>query len=136
MQIFDGIYSWDGKKHEGRDPIAWFPGAYHLLIYHLAGEIPGPLYLKPYLVVFSETGSGHSIGAQPEKFAKHVSVDFQLDIERVLWVEQFRQEPDRFEVIVFTRTGDMGSTAFHKVQRRPPHPAEQKLIARVMRTLT
>ncbi|HBH27447.1 MAG: hypothetical protein N839_0001845 [Desulfofustis sp. PB-SRB1] len=132
MRVFDGIYNWDGKKHDGRDPITWFPGAYHLIIHHLAGEDPGPLYLKPYLVIFSETGSGQSIGAQPEKFAKHICVDFQLDIERVLWVEQFRGEVERFEVVVFTRTGDMGTTAFYKTQRRPPNPAEERLIKRTL----
>ena len=132
MEIFNGTYSWDGKKHDGRDPIAWFPGSYKLRIFNLTINSSGVTHLKPYLCIFSETGRGHSISAKPGKFAKHVSRDFSLDIERVLWVEEFQEKEDRFEIIVFTRNGKLGEEPLYQARRRLPTEGERTLIERQM----
>ena len=130
MEIFNGTYSWDGKKHDGRDPIAWFPGSYNLRIFNLTISSGGVTHLRPYLCIFSETGCGHSISAKPGNFAKHVSSDFSLDIERVLWVEDFQEKEDRFEVIVFTRNGKLGDEPLYHAERRLPTEGERTLIER------
>ena len=128
MKIFDGIYSWDGKKHDDREPVAWFPGAYNLSIYDLGSSNEGVTLLKPYLCIFSETGRGHSVSANPGKFAKNVSADFALDIERVLWVEKLTNGQDRFDVVIFSRNGRLGDEHFYHAERRPPTEAEERLI--------
>jgi hypothetical protein len=128
MYIFNGTYSWDGKRHGDRDPIAWFAGSYNLLIINLQAHRPGVRFLKPYLCVFSETGHGHSISANPEKFAKHVCTDFSLELERVLWVEKLPSK-DRYEVVVFTRSNRLGDKHFYRIDRRPPTAAESNLIS-------
>ncbi len=54
MAIFKGRYSWDGKKNDQREPIAWFPGTYDLKIVDLAEGKKGnvsetsSLYLYKY----------------------------------------------------------------------------------------
>lgn len=126
MIIFDGTYSWDGKKHGNREPISWFPGSYDLEIYRLPGEQPGVTLLKPYLCIFAETGDGHSISANPEKFAKQVCADFSLELDRVLWVEKLSRE--RFEVVVFSRSSKLAGTWFYEIDRRPPTASEAELI--------
>ncbi len=136
MKIFSGIYSWDGKKHGGRDPIAWFPGAYHLSIYNLESSSGGVTHLKPFLCIFSETGKGHSISANPGKFAKHVSTDFSLDVERVLWVEELKNKPDRFEIVNFSRNGKLGDEPLYHAERRSPTEAEGRLISRQLAALS
>ena len=130
MEIFNGTYSWDGKKHDGRDPIAWFPGSYNLRIFNLTISNGGVTHLKPYLCLFSETGYGHSISAKPGNFAKHVSRDFSLDMERVLWVEEFQENEDRFEIIVFSRNGKLGDEPLYHAERRFPTEGERTLIER------
>ncbi len=130
MEIFNGIYSWDGKKHDGRDPVAWFPGAYNLRIFNLTIDSGGITHLKPYLCIFSETGRGHSVSAKPANFAKHVSRDFSLDIERVIWVEEIQEKEDCFEIIIFSRCGKLGDEPLYHAARRLPTEGERKLIER------
>ena len=129
MNIFNGKYSWDGKKHDNREPIAWFPGAYNLKIITLQETAGSKVrYLKPYLCVFSRTGEGVSVSENPEKFAKHICGDFGLEIEKVLWAEDLQQDPDRFEIVVFTRSSKLGDSFFYRVQKRRAHAGEVQLI--------
>jgi hypothetical protein len=128
MYIFNGTYSWDGKKRDGRDPIAWFPGAYQLRIVNLSSNREGITPLKTHLCVFSETGQGHSISAKPLKFAQHICTDFSLDIERVLWVEKIEDTPGTYEILILSRNGKLGNEMFYRVERRLPTEAEQRLI--------
>lgn len=131
MEIYNGIYSWDGKRHGNRDPIAWFAGSYHLLIHDLETHTQGITHLKQYICMYAETGTGHSISANPEKFAKHVCSDFSLDLERVLWIEKLVNEDDRFEVIIYSRSNRLGENLFYEVSKRPPTEAEMALIQKV-----
>lgn len=131
MDIFNGIYSWDGKRHGTRDPIAWFAGSYHLLIHDLEAGSHRITHLKQYICIYAETGKGHSISAHPEKFAKHVCTDFSLELERVLWVEKLVNEDGRYEIIVYTRSNRLGDNLFYEISKRPPTEAELTLIQRV-----
>ncbi len=128
MAIFDGRYSWTGKKEDDRDPIAWFPGAYDLKIVNLAEMKQGVTFLRPYLCIFTNTGHGHSVSANPEKFAKRICIDFSLKLERVLWVEQLKENPGNFEIIVFQKCGKLSENAFYQVRKRKPTSGEMVLI--------
>jgi hypothetical protein len=129
MQIYNGIYSWDGKRHGNREPIAWFPGSYSLQIFDIGKDRAGVTSLKQHLCIYAETGSGHSISAHPEKFAKQVCLDFSLDLERVLWVEKLPVGGERYEVVVYSRSSKMGDTMFYRVLKRPPTDIEMQIIA-------
>ncbi len=131
MNIYNGVYSWDGKRHGNREPIAWFPGSYYLQICNLEEDEPGVTFLKPYLCIYSETGQGHSISANPERFAKQICTDFSLELERVLWIEKNHRQDSRYEVIVFTRSNRLGENLFYKLSKRPPTAAEAALIDKV-----
>lgn len=136
MKVFAGKYSWDGKKHDNKDPIAWFPGSYNLKIFNLAGGRSGVRHLKPFLCVYSKTGEGMSISANPEKFAKHVCDDFALeDLERVLWAEELENNTGEFEVVVFTRSGKLGDTYFYRIEKRKPLAGEKKVIEKELADL-
>ncbi len=128
MAIFDGVYSWTGKREDQYEPIAWFPGAYDLKIIDLRESNNGVSFLKPYLCVFTNTGKGHSISANPEKFAKRLCVDFSLELEKVLWVERAKEDLEKFEIISFIKCGKLSETAFYQVDRRNPTPGELVLI--------
>ena len=136
MNIFKGKYSWDGKKHDDQEPIAWFPGAYNLNIISLTESEGGKVrYLKPYICVFSTTGEGVSVSANPEKFAKHICRDFSLDMEKVLWVEDLRTGTDRFEISVFIRNSQLGDTVFYRVMKRRPISGEVQIIEKALADL-
>jgi len=135
MKIYAGKYSWDGKKHSGEEPIAWFAGSYNLKIFNVADGGKGVKHLKPYLCIYSKTGEGVSISANPEKFAKHICQDFSLEMERVLWAEELMENSGEFEVVVFTRSGRMGDIEFYSVDKRKPLTGEQRVIEKELRSL-
>lgn len=128
MELFNGIYSWDGKKRDGRDPIAWFPGSYHLYICSIGEDDGNVTSFRQTLCLYSETGRGHSISAHPEKFAKHVCEDFSIDLERTLWVEVNPSPESKYEVIVYSRNSKLKEVFFYRVQKRIPTDIELKLI--------
>lgn len=116
--VYVGRYSWDGIKSGDREPIAWFGGAYDIVIYErptLSGNIE---LLKPNVCVYSRTGIGQSISENPEKFAKNICYDFSLQIERVLWVENLLCEEDRYDIVQFTRLRTIGNTILYKTEKR------------------
>lgn len=136
MEVYNGIYSWDGKKRDGRDPVAWFPGSYHLYIYAIGKDNGNVTSFRQHLCLYSETGAGHSISAQPEKFAKHVCEDFSIDLERTLWVEVNPSPATKYEVIVYSRKSKLKEVFFYRIQKRAPNAAELELIEEHRKHLT
>lgn len=135
MKVFAGRYSWDGKKHDEQEPVAWFPGSYNLKIFRLADRGVGVRHLKPYICIYSKTGDGMSISENPEKFAKKVCSDFSMEIEKVLWAEELGDNSGDFDVVVFTRSGKMGSTSFYSMEKRKPLKGEKKIIKSQLKEL-
>jgi hypothetical protein len=132
MAIFNGRYSWDGKKTDQKEPIAWFPGAYDIRIIDVSEGKKGVSFLKPILCIYTNTGAGYSISEHPEKFAKRICNDFLLDIEKVLWVEQLQSESELFEIITFTRCGILGKDLMYQTQKRKPLANEFTLIKKAL----
>jgi hypothetical protein len=128
MTIFNGRYRWDGTKTNNQDPIAWSPGAYDVKIFRCSSSSLKVERLKCIVCVYASTGEGHSISANPEKFAKQICKDFSLDMERVLWVEDNHKDEDRYEVIMFTRSGKIGNTVFYRSQKRIAFKSEIEMI--------
>lgn len=132
MAIFNGIYEWDGKKHDDLEPIAWFPGSYELIIYNFVhDDFPQIDFLKSHICLYSSTGKGQSISAYPEKFAKKICHDFSLEFERVLWVENLKKEESKdhnYEVVVYKKSGMVGENSFYNSEKRTPRRWELELI--------
>lgn len=128
MAIFNGRYSWDGTKEDEREPISWFPGAYDIKIVDLSEIHSGVSFLRPHLCIFTNTGKGYSVSANPERFAKRICEDFKLQIDKVLWVERREPSEDIFDVIVFSIKSQMGDTTFYSMEKRQPLSNELLLI--------
>ncbi|THB78996.1 MAG: hypothetical protein D6B25_02820 [Desulfobulbaceae bacterium] len=131
MNVYNGVYSWDGTKQNGREPIAWFPGSYHLRIFYLADAIETDTD-KKYLCIFSETGKGHCIYAQPAKFLQHICEDFSLPMTQVLWIEQRVDQAGTYERLEVRESSVMGSRSFLEISRREPTKSEHSLIQNCM----
>ena len=137
VKIYTGKYQWDGKKHtRDVEPIAWFPGSYNLKIFHLHSPSMAVTHLKPYLCIYSKTGEGISISANPEKFAKHICHDFNLELEKVLWAEEREENSGEFEVVVFHERRRVGDASFYSIEKRPPLAGERRLIERELSALS
>jgi len=115
------------------EPIAWFPGSYEVKIFQLATFSKKIHHLKPFLCIYAPTGEGQSISASPEKFAKQLCSDFSLTIERVLWVEDLLTPGNRYQVVMFTKSGKIGETIFYRTEKRL---ASRREIAMIRRELS
>ncbi|PHR28125.1 MAG: hypothetical protein COA36_07585 [Desulfotalea sp.] len=116
--VYVGRYSWDGIKTDARDPIAWSAGTYDIKIYKRPSRLANVELLKPHVCVYSKTGIGQSISANPEKFAQHICYDFSLHIERVIWVENLLSKDRQYDIIRFKRIRKIGATIFYKTVKR------------------
>lgn len=134
MAIFNGRYHWDGTKQGDLDPVAWYPGSYDVKIVKLGGS-GKVVALKSVLCLYSRTGEGHSISANPEKFARCICAEFSLEFERVLWVEDLLATDSRYQVINFLRGGKIGREYFYKPARRAATAAEMRLIGLALESL-
>jgi len=137
MAIFNGRYSWDGVRSDNREPIAWHPGAYDIAIIDRSAKKHDRVQqLKPFLCIYSATGDGHSISANPEKFARRICDDFGLDFERVIWIEDLQTENERYEIISFVKTVSLGDRSFYRTEKRKPGLQELQMIKDVLANLS
>jgi hypothetical protein len=136
MAIFDGKYSWDGTRQGLKDPIAWNPGAYYVKIVDRTEKSESKVMpLKAHICIYAATGEGHSISANPERFAKCICDEFSLELERVIWVEDLLIDRNRYEIVNFVRRGKMGSTIFYRIEKRQPSSNELKIISEALAKL-
>ncbi len=87
MLLYDGIYEWDGKSRDGKQPICWWPGSYRMRIIDLSSDNPKIIYLKSYVVILKNRGKGTSLKNYIHNFAQVISDEFELEIEKTLWAE-------------------------------------------------
>lgn len=127
MVIFDGKYEWDGKKKSDRFPISWWPGSYNLKLVDLRDKMPGVAFLKPYVCIISDTGNGFSIKNTFERFALSVCDHFNIDVEKVLWIEGDTINPDTGAAVV-KPVGYMGHKPIYGTSWRPVRPNELALV--------
>ena len=135
MAIYAGRYQWDGTKTGEQEPIAWSPGAYDIKIFECVSNSEKVQHLKPVVCIYAPTGDGQSISANPEKFAKQICNDFSLEIERVLWVEDLLKNKNRYEIVMFSRSGKMGNTIFYKISKRIASEGEVSMIQKELLVL-
>ena len=128
MILFDGEYSWKGSVDRNTRPISWWASTCHLKIVDLGRRADGVVYLKPVIVRIHDTGQGASaINCLPE-LAKHICAEFNLDLERVLWVEETGEGPAAYQVASFVPVANVAGEPLYRTVRRPATSQEIDLI--------
>ena len=128
MIVYDGKYTWAGNTSQKKRPISWWQSAYRLRIVDLSRDAPGVVFLKPFMVFFSDTGEGASVTNCLPDLAKQICEDFHLDLNRVLWVEDRPVSEGRFRVATFQPVARLGADRFYQVVWRVATPGELDLI--------
>ncbi len=128
MIVYDGEYRWKGRSSVKKRPISWWQSAYHLRIVDLSRDVPDVLFLKPHVVLFTDTGEGASVTNCLPDLAKQICEDFNLDLNRVVWVEESPESTERFRVAVFRPVVRLGNDLFYKVTWRSTAASELNLI--------
>lgn len=129
MIIFNGKYSWDGKKRSASAPVTWWPGSYNIRIIDLNVMMPGVHHIKPYVCIFSDTGNGFSVRNTFQHLAVAIAGEFGLDPTRVLWIEHFpERKSDRMDAATIEAVTIIGSQIIYKAIWRSVMPNEINLI--------
>lgn len=115
MLVYDDIYDWEGWGGELR----LGSGECRLRIYDLTEDgTKGATHLRPVVVVLTDVpGSKLSVRSCAGHIATMVVRDFDLDFNRMLWVEYYPERrygagkvrviPERYEAVEFTWHEDM-----------------------------
>jgi hypothetical protein len=130
--IFEGKYSWSGKKQSELRPVSWWAGAYWLKIIDLsrsgAASRAGVRILKPVVVIVSDTGEGASATNCAPELVKSVCRDFNLDIKKILWIECHPGPPLRMEAGKFKAVTRIHEDILYAVDWRPVRDDELEMI--------
>ena len=128
MIIYDGKYSWTGKKQTQVHPVSWWAGAYWLKIIDLSKEDNQVVVLKPIVVIVSDTGEGASATNCASELVKSVCRDFKLDIHKIIWVEYHPGPPPYMEVAKFKPVTTINHEVFYQTQWRAVTRNELEMI--------
>ena len=128
MIVYDGVYKWDGKQRNGQAPVCWWPGEYRIRIIRLNAENPKVHFLKDHVVLCRNLGKGTSIQNYIQNFARLVSVEYHLKMEKTLWVEFLNIPRGEILVAKMNRVADMGGQGLFTAAWRPILPNELKML--------
>ncbi len=128
MIIFDGKYVWDGKKDTVRKPVSWWPGSHYLTIHDLSSQKREVVLLKPFVVLASDPKEGYSVHKRYQDLIKGVCTEFNLDIDKVLWVRYSRDSANEMKVAVLKLLTGKGPYTVYDLKWRKIMPNERKLV--------
>lgn len=131
MILYDGVYEWDGKSHSGEAPICWWPGSYRIRIVNLSSMAPDVLFLKTHAVIFKNKGKGTYLKNYIQNFAKKISAQYNLIIEKTLWVEVANKnamEPGTIKIANLECITSISGNKLYAASWRPERPNELKLL--------
>ena len=127
MVIYDGIYRMGAPErlHAGSDlrvDLAWW-----VRVIDFARSRPGIRYLKPFGVFATPAASRDYLLTCAQGIGRTILDDFNVSVEKVLWVEHFRKDPGHLHVAVFTPASPGGGHAYDTAWR-PIRPNELRII--------
>ena len=128
MILYDGPYRWKGSTASKKRPISWWRSSYQLRIVDVSRGARDVVFLKPHMVLFADTGEGASVTNCLPDLAKQVCEDFDLDLNRVVWVEDRPDDANRFRVAMFRPVARLSGDILYQVDWRDAAPGELHLI--------
>ena len=128
MIIYDGTYRLRPDTEQGFKPGPTRFCTWRVRIIHLTVGRPAVRHLKPTVIVANQTGLATSLTSCAEAVGKKISLDFKLDINKVLWIEHIPTKPGQWCVAVFTPQAAFGPDKNYNIQWRPILTNETDLI--------
>lgn len=128
MILHDFIYEWDGKSTGGEKPVSWWPGAYHVKIVQLGTDKNNISYLVPMAVILKNARTHPTMDTSLKNyihnFAEKLSKEYDLDINKTLWVEI----DDQIKVACLTPLKESAPEMIYSISWRPIRPNELVMI--------
>ena len=132
MIIYDGTYRLQPDANRGIKPRTKWVSSWQVRIINLTASQPMVRHLKPTIVIANQTGLATSLTSCAEAVGKKISLDFKLDIKKVLWIEHIPSNPGQWCAAVFTPKAAFGPDINYSIKWRPIRPNELNLIKPVI----
>ncbi len=128
MIFFDGTYRLRRQENGPPISIGKWACSWRLRIIDFAMNQPDVKHLKPIVVVATQTGQSLFKTTCAESLGKRICRDFDLDINEILWIEHFPDEPHRMYVAAFTPKSYFGTETYYAIDWRPIRSNELEAI--------
>lgn len=132
MIIFNGKYTWDGKSDSGLKPVSWWPGSQYLTIVDVSAEKSHVLMLKPFIVLASDAREAYSIHKRYQDLIIGVCREFNLDVQKVLWVRYNRDTENEMKVAVLKLLTGKGPYRVFDLKWRAVMANERELVDSIL----
>ena len=132
MIVYDGTYRLQPDTERGLKPGSTRICTWRVRIVNLTTGQPAVQHLKPTIVVANQTGLATSLISCAEAVGKKISLDFNLNIKKVLWIEPLPSKPGQLCAAVFTPKAASGPDINYSIKWRPIRPNELNLIKPVI----
>jgi hypothetical protein len=127
MILFDGTYRWPASGEASKTRKDWAFSC-SLRIIDLSADNPDINYLKPLVVIATETSRGPYRTTCAESMGKRIFRDFKMDVDKTLWIESRLDDPDQMIVGIFKPKSHAGYETYYSIAWRPILPNEFELI--------
>jgi len=128
MIFFDGTYRLQRRDDAPSTSMGRWACAWRLRLIDLSMSRPEVKHIKPIIVVATQTGEGLFKTTCAESMGRRICRDFTLDIDAILWIEHFPDNPDRMYVASFRPKSYLGHATFYDIDWRPIRPNELEAI--------
>ena len=132
MIIFNGKFTWDGKSDSGHKPVSWWPGSQYLTIVDVSAQKTDVVMLKPFIVLASDAREAYSIHKRYQDLIVGVCREFDLEIQKVLWVRCNRDAENEMKVAVLKLLTGKGPYRVFDLKWRTVMPNERKLVDSIL----
>lgn len=127
MILFDGTYRLQRQDDASQEIVGKWACSWWLRIIDFSMGHPGVQYLKPYVIIATQTGEGIFKTTCAESLGKRIYRDFNLKIDETLWIEHYPDESALY-VAIFKPKSYFGTEMFYHVDWRPIMPNEFEAI--------
>lgn len=128
MVLHDFTYKWDGKSQDGKKPVSWWPGAYHVKIVQLSSDSSKVNFLVPFVVLLKNARTHPSMNTSLRNyiynFAQKISEQYKIEMGKTLWIEI----DNTIKVIRLRPHPKLMTAALYALSWRPIRPNELDMI--------
>jgi len=125
--LFDGTYRLQRQEDASQETVGKCACAWWLRVIDFSIDRPEVRYLKPYVIIATQTGEGIFKTTCAQSLGKRIYRDFNLNIDETLWIEHYPDESALY-VATFTPKSYFGTEIFYHIDWRPILPNEFEAI--------
>ncbi len=128
MIFFDGTYRLPGHRGSQIKSDEKWAYCWRVRIINFSISQPDVRHIRPFAVVATPTGEGIFKTTCADSLGKRICRDFDLDINKTLWIEHFPDDPRHMYVATFKPKSYFGYEVFYFINWRPIRSNELEAI--------